>query len=54
MKNLFRIAGGEGGGGQKDLLLPVFHPVTSKNVGISPYNFLTFSFIFFYLFAILL
>ena len=31
------------GRGQKDLL-PVFFSVTSTNVGISPQNFMTFSF----------
>ena len=38
--------GGRGGeGGQKDPpTLPVFSSVTSTNVGISPQNFLTFSF----------
>ena len=36
---LFRI----GGGGQKGPRTSFF-PVTSRNVGIGPYNFLTFSF----------
>ena len=40
---LFRMDGRRGGGGQKDP--PVtFFPVISTNVGISPNNFLTFSF----------
>ena len=30
--------------GVKKVSLPVFPPVTSKNVGVSPQNFLTFSF----------
>ena len=36
--------GGGGGVGAKKPSLPVFFPVTSTNVGISPKNFLTFSF----------
>ena len=37
------VGGGRGGGGQKDPPTS-FSPVTSTNVGISPQNFLTFSF----------
>ena len=42
MKSLFRM-GRRGGGGQKGPPTSFF-PVTSTNVGIGPYNFLTFSF----------
>ena len=39
------LGGGGGGGGEaKRPPLPVFFPVTSRNVGISLQNFLTFSF----------
>ena len=41
MKSLFRM--GRRGGGQKGPPTSFF-PVTSTNVGIGPYNFLTFSF----------
>ena len=37
-------AQGRGEVGVKKVSLPVFPPVTSKNVGVSPQNFLTFSF----------
>ena len=39
---LFRI---KGGGGLFAVLPIMFSPVTSTNVGISPKNFLTFSFL---------
>ena len=37
---LFRIVGGEA----KTVPIPVFSPITSTNVGISPQNFLTFNY----------
>ena len=40
---LFRIK--VGGGGLFAVLPTMFSPVTSTNVGISPQNFLTFSFL---------
>ena len=41
---LFRLGGGGGGGEAKRPTPTSFSPVTSTDVGISPKNFLTFSF----------